>query len=128
MRIRAHDVIAYTAWRHGLTVEELCSEKRTRRYARARWVAIIVIRELCPHMSLPHIGRLLGGRDHTTILHGLRHGLALREVNDDFALDVEAVMSEFDAAQVDEPGMVHISVPLTTVMEGLVMRMVGEAA
>ena len=26
----------------------------------------------CPHLSLPSVGRVMGGRDHTTILSGLR--------------------------------------------------------
>lgn len=101
MRIRAHDVIAFTADLHQMTVEELLSDKRTRPYAHARWVAIVAVRTLCDHVSYPHLGRIMGGRDHTTILHGHRKGEALYEVNDDFALAVEAVVSHFRDLQLD---------------------------
>ncbi|MNR52727.1 Chromosomal replication initiator protein DnaA [compost metagenome] len=58
------------------------------------------IRQLCPHMSLPHIGRLLGGRDHTTVLHGVRKIEELMPVNDRIAREVDEVMVHF---HVDTP-------------------------
>lgn len=101
MRVRTHDVIAFTADLHQMTVEEFLADKRTRPYVRARWVAILAIRSLCPHVSYPHIGKLMGGRDHTTILHGKREGDALYEVDDNFALAVEAVVAHFRDLQLD---------------------------
>ncbi len=58
------------------------------------------IRQLCPHMSLPHIGRLLGGRDHTTVLHGVRKIEDLMPTDDCIARVVDEVMVHF---HVDAP-------------------------
>lgn len=47
------------------------SGKRQRPLVRMRWVAMYLIKKRTS-LSLPQIGRRLGGLDHTTILHGLR--------------------------------------------------------
>jgi len=49
----------------------ILGRSRRRRLVRARWMAIARIR-LETDLSLPEIGDLMGGRDHTTILHALR--------------------------------------------------------
>jgi len=56
------------------------------------------IRQLCPHMSLPAIGRMLGGRDHTTILHGVRKIEDLLPVDDRVSGEVGAVLAHFAAS------------------------------
>ena len=53
------------------TYEEIVSPRRLKEYAEVRSMIINLIRELTP-LSLPEIGRMIGGRDHTTILHHLR--------------------------------------------------------
>ncbi len=52
-----------------ITVDELRSKGRRRAIAQPRQVAMYLLREETP-LSLPQIGKLLGGRDHTTIMHG----------------------------------------------------------
>ncbi len=52
----------------GLSVEELCSESRTRQLVNARQVAMYLVRELTD-MSFPQIGKCFGGRDHSTVMH-----------------------------------------------------------
>jgi chromosomal replication initiator protein len=54
--------------RFGLTVGELCSERRSQSIAYPRQVAMYLSRELTDS-SLPKIGKEFGGRDHTTVLH-----------------------------------------------------------
>ncbi len=54
--------------RFGLTVPELCSEKRSQNIAFPRQLAMYLCRELTD-ASLPKIGKEFGGRDHTTVLH-----------------------------------------------------------
>ena len=51
-------------------VETLESRKRDRNTATARHVAIYLTREMTP-LSLPQIGGLYGGRDHTTVLNSI---------------------------------------------------------
>jgi len=54
--------------RFALSVEELCSEKRSQNIVFPRQVAMYLSRELTDS-SLPKIGREFGGRDHTTVIH-----------------------------------------------------------
>jgi chromosomal replication initiation ATPase DnaA len=54
----------------------LVSKARTPHFVCARAIAIRLLRDLTwqdgsPRFSLPQIGRLLGGRDHTTVHHAL---------------------------------------------------------
>lgn len=53
----------------GLRPGDLQARKRTRKIADARQVAMYVMRH-CGGASLPAIGQYLGGRDHSTVVHG----------------------------------------------------------
>jgi chromosomal replication initiator protein len=61
-----------------LKLNDLLSKSRTRSLARPRQVAMALSKALTEH-SLPEIGEAFGGRDHTTVLHGCRVILGLRE-------------------------------------------------
>ncbi len=54
--------------RFGLTLEELCADKRSQNIVYPRQVAMYLSRELTDS-SLPKIGKEFGGRDHTTVIH-----------------------------------------------------------
>jgi chromosomal replication initiator protein len=54
--------------RFGLSLEELCGDKRSQNIVYPRQVAMYLSRELTDS-SLPKIGREFGGRDHTTVIH-----------------------------------------------------------
>jgi chromosomal replication initiator protein len=54
--------------RFGLSLEELCSDKRSQNIVYPRQVAMYLSRELTDS-SLPKIGKQFGGRDHTTVIH-----------------------------------------------------------
>ncbi len=54
-----------------LTTEEIAGRSRASRLTRPRHIAMYLMREDTNH-SLPAIGAELGGRDHTTILYGVR--------------------------------------------------------
>ncbi len=51
--------------------EEMLSHRRNKKIVRPRQVAMYLAKTLTMK-SLPEIGRLMGGRDHTTILYGAR--------------------------------------------------------
>ena len=59
------------AERFGISRAELIGSSRAATPLRARQVAIFLTRDLTD-LSLPQIGRLYGGRDHTTVLNSLR--------------------------------------------------------
>ncbi len=54
----------------GLTVTELCSQRRTQEVVHPRQIAMYLCRELTD-LSLPRIGEHFGGRDHTTVLYAV---------------------------------------------------------
>jgi chromosomal replication initiator protein len=54
--------------RFGLSLQELCSDKRSQNIVYPRQVAMYLSRELTDS-SLPKIGKQFGGRDHTTVIH-----------------------------------------------------------
>jgi hypothetical protein len=67
------------AHRHGLTLDDLVGPARSRKISGPRQEAMWVLHQQ-KRWSLPTIGEFLGGRDHTTILHGVRrHAKRLAE-------------------------------------------------
>jgi chromosomal replication initiator protein len=54
--------------RFGLSLAELCGDRRSQNIVYPRQVAMYLSRELTDS-SLPKIGREFGGRDHTTVIH-----------------------------------------------------------
>jgi chromosomal replication initiator protein len=54
-----------------LRISDLLSHRRPRTIVRPRQVAMALCKELTDH-SLPEIGAVFGGRDHTTVLHACR--------------------------------------------------------
>jgi chromosomal replication initiator protein len=55
---------------YGLAAERLCGKARDKDLVRARHVAMYMLREEA-HLPLTEIGRTLGNRDHSTVVHGL---------------------------------------------------------
>lgn len=55
---------------HRVRLSDIMSDRRTRPVAYARFEAMSRLKDR--NWSLPKIGRTLGGRDHTTALHGIR--------------------------------------------------------
>ena len=62
-------IISEVAELYGLTRERLLSKERSREVALPRQIAMYLMREETS-TSLPKIGKMLGGRDHTTIMYG----------------------------------------------------------
>jgi len=54
-----------------IPVEALCGKSRAREIADARHITMYLLREDA-HQRTTDIGRILGGRDHSTVIHGLR--------------------------------------------------------
>ncbi len=67
--VTAEDIIAAVAQRFSIAEDQLISRDRSKEIAYARQVAMYLIREETSK-SLPKIGDILGGRDHSTVLYG----------------------------------------------------------
>lgn len=86
------DVVEATMYHFGTSRSALMSPRRSKFVVRPRQVAMFLAKELT-NASLPEIGRRLGGKDHTTILHGCRKIASLIESGDPIAKDVRAIRS-----------------------------------
>lgn len=70
-----HQLAAFAA-AHDLTLNDLLGFDRARHVTPVRQAAYALTKAQRPLYSLPEIGRVFGGRDHTTIIHGLRRHAA----------------------------------------------------
>lgn len=69
--IQPTDIIAQTADYFNIALDDLYGPSRAQPIATARQIAMYLCRELTP-LSLPKIGQLFGGRDHTTVMYSHR--------------------------------------------------------
>lgn len=79
---RARAIVKEVAREMEVSVMDIISPRRSREYVMARqYIMWRLKRETT--WSLPRIGQFLGGRDHTTILHGIRQWeKRMKEAND----------------------------------------------
>ncbi len=70
-RITPAAIMAHTARYFDVSLEDLTGKSRTHVLVTARQIAMYLCRELTD-LSLPKIGQLFGGRDHTTVIHAER--------------------------------------------------------
>jgi len=78
--ITAPTIMAVTADFFSITMEEMCGPGKKKELAQSRQIAMYLCRELTD-LSLPRIGQLFGGRDHTTVMHAdkkIRNEIAQR--------------------------------------------------
>ncbi|MCB1273922.1 MAG: chromosomal replication initiator protein DnaA, partial [Leucobacter sp.] len=65
------DIISHTADYFNVALDDLYGPSRAQQIAMARQIAMYLCRELTP-LSLPKIGHLFGGRDHTTVMYAYK--------------------------------------------------------
>jgi len=70
-RVTIEEIQRKVAEHYNIRLADMIGPKRVRTLARPRQVAMYLSKELTSR-SLPEIGRRFGGRDHTTIIHGVR--------------------------------------------------------
>lgn len=74
-RIHIGKITSKVAEKHGVTVERMRSHDKRQVFMAPRWEAWALCSDA--GFSTPVIGRYFGGRDHTTILHGIKKARAL---------------------------------------------------
>ena len=93
-----HDIIKTVCQRYGVTRMDFLSHRRTASIVRPRQVGYYLAKNLTL-LSLPAIGRLFNGRDHTTILSGIRKITRIRPVDP----ELDAVLTELESALRPQP-------------------------
>ena len=73
---------------YSIRLSDMIGPKRLRTIARPRQVAMYLAKQLTPR-SLPEIGRRFGGRDHTTIIHGVRKIEELMSIDSQLSDDLK---------------------------------------
>ena len=71
-----------------IRLSDMIGPKRLRCYARPRQIAMYLCKQMTSR-SLPEIGRRFGGRDHTTVMHGVRRIEELKQSDGQIAEDLE---------------------------------------
>jgi len=73
---------------YAIRLSDMIGPKRVRNYARPRQIAMYLAKHMT-NRSLPEIGRRFGGRDHTTVMHGVRRIEELKTLDSQIADDLE---------------------------------------
>lgn len=79
---------------------DLCSERRTRNIVRPRQIGMYLVKMLT-RSSLPSIGRMFGGRDHTTALCAIRRIASMRTTDTAIESTIVAIAAILSQAGMD---------------------------
>lgn len=85
---------AVVASEFNISVLDMRSARRTNNVTLPRWVAMYLCQQLM-EWSLPQIGRHFGGKDHTTVLHGIKRVEAMMEMDFIFRNRVNTLIARF---------------------------------
>lgn len=81
---------------YNIRLSEMIGPRRVRTIARPRQVAMFLAKQLTSR-SLPEIGRRFGGRDHTTVMHGVKRIEELKTLDSQIAEDLELLRRSLEA-------------------------------
>ena len=81
---------------YNIRLSDMIGPKRVRNYARPRQMAMYLAKQMT-NRSLPEIGRRFGGRDHTTVMHGVRKIEELKVIDSQIADDLELLRRALEA-------------------------------
>jgi chromosomal replication initiator protein len=81
---------------YNIRLSDMIGPKRLRTFARPRQIAMYLCKSLTSR-SLPEIGRRFGGRDHTTVIHGVRRIEELKAKDSQIAEDLELLRRALEA-------------------------------
>ena len=95
-KITVEEIQRKVSEHYNIRLSDMIGPKRLRTYARPRQIAMFLSKQLTSR-SLPEIGRRFGGRDHTTVMHGVRRIEELRAQDGQIAEDLEMLRRALEA-------------------------------
>ncbi len=95
-KVSIEEIQRKVAEHYHIRLADLIGPKRLRSFARPRQVAMFLAKTMTSR-SLPDIGRRFGGRDHTTVMHGVRRIEELRVADSQIADDLEMLRRALEA-------------------------------
>jgi chromosomal replication initiator protein len=81
---------------YNIRFSDLIGPRRMRNLARPRQIAMYLAKKLNSR-SLPEIGRRFGGRDHTTVMHGVRKIEELKALDSQISDDLDLLRRALEA-------------------------------
>jgi chromosomal replication initiator protein len=87
-KLTIEEIQRKVAEHYNIRLSDMIGPKRLRTIARPRQIAMYLAKQLTPR-SLPEIGRRFGGRDHTTIMHGVRKVEELMTMDSQLSDDIQ---------------------------------------
>jgi len=94
-RITIDEIQKLCAAHYRIDASEMRSQRRARAVARPRQIAMYLAKKLTPR-SLPEIGRVFGGRDHSTVIHAVRTIEAMRLDNPEMDADIRTLQQQLE--------------------------------
>ena len=95
-KVSIDEIQRKVAEHYNIRLADLIGQKRVRTVARPRQVAMYLAKQMTSR-SLPEIGRRFGGRDHTTIMHGVRKIEELKAEDQQLAEDLDLLRRLLEA-------------------------------
>ncbi|RME16196.1 MAG: chromosomal replication initiator protein DnaA [Alphaproteobacteria bacterium] len=95
-KVSVEEIQRKVAEHYNIRISDMVGPKRQRSIARPRQVAMYLSKTMTTR-SLPDIGRRFGGRDHTTVMHGVRRIEELQAKDPQLADDLEMLRRILEA-------------------------------
>ena len=95
-KITVEEIQRKVSEHYNIRLSDMIGPKRLRSYARPRQIAMYLCKKMTSR-SLPEIGRRFGGRDHTTVMHGVRRIEELKQQDGQIAEDLEMLRRALEA-------------------------------
>lgn len=94
-RLNSNQILESVCKFYGISPQLVCSTRRFKDVVEARMVAAFLLRrDRYLNLSLKHIGNILGGKDHTSIIHFVKRMGELVEIEPDLREKVLNVFRE----------------------------------
>lgn len=88
-------IISVVAEHFGVKSEDIVSKKRNSEFVQPRQVVMYLCRELTT-VSQVNIGKILGKKDHTTVIHGVKKIEAEMETNEELRSKIEIIKKKLN--------------------------------
>lgn len=95
-KVSIDEIQRRVAEHYNIRLSEMIGPTRVRTVARPRQIAMYLCKRMTTR-SLPEIGRRFGGRDHTTIMHGVKRIEELKQKDTQIADDLELLRRSLEA-------------------------------
>jgi chromosomal replication initiator protein len=104
-RVTGRSVLDFVSERFDVAPADIIGRDKSRPVVHMRMVAMLLIRELCPHLSYNLIGKMMGGRDHTTVMSNVVRAREIIQASPEMAEVAEATLVHFGAKPMTHQGM-----------------------